>query len=288
MKRLIKTIILLGITAYILYYVNDRYNLVEWVVEMNAAFNHDNPDAFIGQLREAMLEGKKHVTLTYVGKSNDLDWFTEEAVDMVYTIDDKDSSSDYDYLKYKTESIASHIVGLGNIMTITYDFSYNESKSETDEVDKKIRNLFRKWEIEKLSDYQKIKKIHDYIINNASYDTSLQYYSAYDNLINKSSTCQGYMSLAYKMLTEAGVPCRIISGTAGKESHGWNIVMLEEKWYNLDCTWDDPITWDGEELLVYDYFLKSEEDFEDHVRDKEYRTEGFHQEYTMGMKSYEH
>lgn len=235
MRKLLKTIFILLITSILFYFINDKYNLAEWIVEMNAAFQHDNPETFVNQVRTTMLEGKEHVVLTYVGKADDLEWFTEDVIDMVYAVDDKATSSDYDYLRYKTESIASHIVGLGNIMTVTYDFSYNESGSETVKVDEMIHSLLQKWEIEKLSDYQKVKKIHDYIINNASYDTSLKFYSAYDNLIKKSSTCQGYMSLAYKMLTEAGIPCRIISGTGAGESHGWNIVKLKDKWYNLAC-----------------------------------------------------
>lgn len=272
--------------AILLYYANEKYNLVEWVVEMGVASQHDNPEYFIGKVREAMLEGKEHIVLTYVGKANDLEWFTKEAIAMVYEIDDESISSDFDYLRYNTESIATRIVGLGSILTITYDFTYNEIPSETAEVDKKINSLFYKWKIEKLSDYEKIKKIHDFIVKNASYDTSLKNYSAYDNLIAKTSTCQGYMCLAYKMLTEAGVPTRIISGTGGGDSHGWNIVRLNGKWYNLDCTWDDPLTWNGEEVLLYDYFLKAEEEFGDHIRDKEYTTEAFYKKYKIAKTSY--
>lgn len=286
MKKLFKVLFIFLLTAILLYYTNEKYNLAEWVVEMGTAYQHDNPEYFISRVREAMLEGKERIVLTFVGKADDLDWFTKEAIAMAYEIDDKSTSSDFDYLKYNTESIATHIVGLGNILTITYDFTYNENPSETTEVDKKINSLFHKWKIEELSDYDKIKKIHDFIVQNASYDTSLKNYSAYDNLIVKSSTCQGYMSLAYKMLTEAGIPARIISGTGGGESHGWNIVRLNGKWYNLDCTWDDPITWNGEEVLLYDYFLKSEKEFGEHIRDEEYTTEKFYKKYKITEKSY--
>lgn len=287
MKKLLKFIFFLMITAALLYAVNDKYNLAEWVSQIGEANNFNNPDNFADQVRLAMLEGKEHTVLQYYGDVDDMEWFTNGAIDMVYNIDESTTSSDYDFLRYNTNSIYSHISGLGYIMTVTYNIQYNESKSETDQVDQKISKLFHKWKIEKLSDYDKIKKIHDYIINNASYDLKLQNYSAYDNLIEQSSTCQGYMSIAYKMLTQAGIPCRIISGTADGESHGWNIVKLDGKWYNLDCTWDDPLTSSGEEVLVYDYFLKSDDVFKDHVRDEEYRTEAFYQEYEMSSKSYE-
>lgn len=286
MKKLFKMLFIFTLIAILLYYANEKYNMVEWVIEMGVASQHDNPEYFTRKVREAMLEGKEHIVLTYVGKANDLEWFTKEAIAMAYEIDDESTSSDFDYLRYNTESIATRIVGLGNILNITYDFTYNETPYETTEVDQKIDSLLHKWKIEKLSDYEKIKKIHDFIVKNASYDTALKNYSAYDNLIEKTSTCQGYMCLAYKMLTEAGIPTRILSGTGGGESHGWNIVSLNGKWYNLDCTWDDPLTWNRQEVLLYDYFLKSEEEFGDHIRDEEYKTEEFCKKYKIAVKSY--
>jgi len=289
MRKFFRSICLLIITAILLYALNDKYNLVNWVIEINKTNPTNeiqNKENFVNQVRMAMLEGKEHVVLQYVGKSDNMEWFTEEAIDMVYNIDESTTSDDYDYLRYKTESINSQISGFANVMTVTYDFKYDESVAETEQVSKKISKLFKKWEIEKLSDYKKIKKIHDYIVNNASYDTSLESYSAYDNLINQSSTCQGYMTLAYKMLTEAGIPCRVISGTGDGESHGWNIVELKGKWYNLDCTWDDPLTSDGENVLVHDYFLKSDKVFSNHVRNGEFRTAEFYKEYEMGERSY--
>jgi len=105
--------------------------------------------------------------------------------------------------------------------------------------------------------------------------------------VRKSSTCQGYMSLAYKMFTEAGIPSRIITGTGNKDSHGWNIVYLEGKWYNIDCTWDDPITLNGKDVIIYDYYLKSEEEFKGHLRDAEFTSEEFLSQYPIAEKSYE-
>lgn len=292
MKKFLNNILLLVLTGLLIYTVNDKYDLAGWIVELEGMkemkqMNQMNQEeSFANQVRIGMLEGEEQIILRYVGDVNNMEWFTEEAIDSTYHIDDSTTSSDYDYLRYKTKSIYSHISGLGKYMTVTYNFQYNESAAETEQVDQRINELFRDWKIDKLSDYDKIKKIHDFIINNASYDVNLEHYSAFENLINQRSTCQGYMMLVYKMMTEASIPCRIISGTGDGESHGWNIVKLEGKWYNLDCTWDDPLTRNGEEVLVHDYFLKSDEDFGEHVRDEEFRTEEFYGEYEMGEESY--
>ena len=35
----------------------------------------------------------------------------------------------------------------------------------------------------------------------------------------------------------------------------WNAVFLNNSWYHLDLTWDDPITSDGSDILEYNFFL---------------------------------
>jgi hypothetical protein len=285
MKKMTRLVLGICILIFIMFGVNFRYHISSNVSNNVLSEKESNGD-FILEVREAMLQGDEKLVLPYTGNVEDMEWFTEEVIDQVYAIDDKSTSGDYDYLKYKVNSIYAHIVGLGNKLTVTYEFKYNEVYEETLLVDETIKQLFEEWKIEELSDFEKIKKIHGYIIDNSSYDTTVTDYSAYDNLIGKSSTCQGYMSIAYKMFTEAGIPARIITGIGNNDSHGWNIVQLNGQWYNIDCTWDDPLTKSGKNLLLYEYFLKSDKEFAGHIRDEEFSTEDFYAEYPMAEESY--
>ncbi len=287
MKNLIKGLFWVSIAFIILYTLNDKYHFRETFMNINEPGGESNEEEFIEKVREAMLDGAESLTLKYIGPVENMEWFTEDVINKVYRIDDPLDSGDFDYLRYKANSIYAHIVGFANNMTISYEFKYNETAEQTRQVDEIIHKLFDRWDMENLSDRKKIKKIHDFIVQNASYDTDTLNYSTYDNLVGKKSTCQGYMSLAYKMFTEAGIPSRIITGTGNKDSHGWNIVYLEGKWYNIDCTWDDPITLDGKGVIIYDYFLKSEEDFKGHLRDEEFSSKEFISQYPIAEESYD-
>ncbi|RAN85873.1 transglutaminase, partial [Bacillus sp. SRB_28] len=75
-----------------------------------------------------------------------------------------------------------------------------------------------------MTDHEKVKVIHDWIVLNLSYDTSLKKYTAYDGLVTGSTVCQGYSLLAYRMLERVGIDNRIVEGTAGGQLHAWNIV----------------------------------------------------------------
>ena len=128
-----------------------------------------------------------------------------------------------------------------------------------------------------MSEYEMVKAIHDYIVNNTQYD--------YDRLLNGTvpevshsplgvlqygvAVCQGY-AYAFELLCDlSGIECDFVGGVAGGGGHAWNQVKVDGKWYNIDVTWDDPIYYFNGVLtpyLSYDYFLVSDAVlYQDHV-----------------------
>lgn len=105
----------------------------------------------------------------------------------------------------------------------------------------------------------KIKTIHDYIINNTKYDINRSdnkvnnYHSdsAYGALIEHYAICGGYADSMKLFLDRLNIPNYKISS----ENHIWNLVNVDNNWYHLDLTWDDPVTSNGTDVLEYDYFL---------------------------------
>lgn len=213
----------------------------------------------------------------------------------IYTIDDKDTSDDFDYMFYNLEKVEIHTKSelIGNAK-ITLKLTWKENRWQIEQVNKRIKQILDRLDIEKDSQYEKVKKIHDYVIKTVKYDNSLTYFTTYDSLFKGKATCQGYMLLTYKLLTMAGVECRCIDGKGigqkTTESHGWNIVKLGEKWYNMDVTWDDPviykqdgsITEEGKEAFQYDFFLKGSKNFnERHIANERYTTPAFIKNYPI-------
>ena len=124
------------------------------------------------------------------------------------------------------------------------------------------------------STYQKVQAIYNWITKNVRYDyahlndsTYKLQYTAYAAAINKTAVCQGYANLFYRLANDAGIDCRIITGTADGGNgvwgpHAWNIVKMDDgNYYCLDATWD-------EGRSSYSYFLKGTAAFnEDHLVD---------------------
>lgn len=125
--------------------------------------------------------------------------------------------------------------------------------------------------------YEDIKMVHDYLVQNISYDTTLSkdnIYSVYGALVNGEAVCEGYARAFKYILDEMEIPCTLVIGKAtnseGKtENHAWNYVNLNGSWYAVDSTWDDPIIIGGgilNDSAKYKYFLKGSNEFlKDHI-----------------------
>lgn len=117
------------------------------------------------------------------------------------------------------------------------------------------------------SDYDKIRLIHDYLRDTIDYDSTVSQnhiYDIYGALVLRKCVCEGYAKSFQYLMNEVGIDNVIVIGTgtnsSGKtENHAWNYVYLDNNWYAVDVTWDDPILI-GEgtipEKTKYQYFLK--------------------------------
>ena len=118
----------------------------------------------------------------------------------------------------------------------------------------------------------KIKKIHDYIINNTTYDKErsdkkiINYKSdnAYGVLIEKYGLCGGYTDAMMLFLEKFNLPNYKIA----TENHVWNYVKIDNEWLHLDLTWDDPVAVDGKNILDDSYFLISDDSLLDTEKDE--------------------
>ena len=149
------------------------------------------------------------------------------------------------------------------------------------------------------NDYEDIKMVHDYLVENIEYDTSLQeknIYNIYGALVNKKSVCEGYARAFKYLLDGLGIESTMVIGkginsSGQSENHAWNYVKLENNWYAVDCTWDDPVIIGGGYIgnsSKYRYFLKGKEDMEkDHTTLGNFTQGGKEFEYpTLNNKSY--
>lgn len=90
-----------------------------------------------------------------------------------------------------------------------------------------------------MSDYEKAKALHDWIIQHGSYDYTLSNFDASSILSGGAGVCDAYTRAYCILLSEVGIENRretcYISGAA----HAITALRLDGEWYLVDCTNDD-------------------------------------------------
>ena len=160
---------------------------------------------------------------------------------------------------------------------VEIEIKHTYTKEEIKQLDAKTDEILKEIISDNMSTKDKIKAIHDYIINNTEYDTlktkdihdtTYKSNTAYGVLFEQHGICSGY-SDAMKIFLDK---LNIINYKVSNDQHIWNLVLLDENWYHLDLTWDDPvsdknITRDNYFLITYNNLKLLDDDV--HYFDKE-------------------
>lgn len=248
----------------------------------------DAQKVFLQEVYEHMTN--KDTEFDVVCEDSGVKWDIEDIYYVLSQIDSPSTCDDYDYLRGNISSVECISTSTGySSVTYKFKFEWLEDREQTDWVNDEVNKILDDNGVMKMNDYEKVKFIHDYIVENVVYDQSKQYFSAYDGLARGTTVCQGYALLTYRMLTQAGVRCRYIvgkyipQGAQTGENHAWNIVKLGNKWYYLDTTWDScNFHTIPSEKNKYIYFLKGSSSFNiEHIPDDVENGEDFRQLYDI-------
>ena len=154
---------------------------------------------------------------------------------------------------------------------------------------KDIANDFLKNYItDEMSDFEKEMQIIKYLVATVTYDSDEanddtpflnDSYKAYGALVNHKAVCSGYAKAFDLLAKYCGLITFIVTGEAINSAnqngaHAWNQICLDGEWYNVDVTWEDPITniEVGFDKLFNEYINCTDAEFaKNHVREN-----GFH------------
>ncbi len=129
-------------------------------------------------------------------------------------------------------------------------------EGKLEEIDKALWERVNEFEVHGETRYEKVKSIHDSLIEHVEYDGVFLYsHEAVGALVYGKAVCEGYAK-AFKLICDREkIPNVLVIGTGvtpdgREEDHMWNYVQMEDgNWYAVDVTWDD------QDKLVYDFFL---------------------------------
>lgn len=132
------------------------------------------------------------------------------------------------------------------------------------EMQREVNTLFTSTIKPGMSEYEKVKAIHDYVVLHTAYDydnfkkntVPKESYTMYGLLVNHTAVCQGYAETMIYLLNKLSIDTIYVRSSPAM-NHAWNKVEIDGNWYNLDVTWDDPVP-DRAGKIGYGYFLVSD------------------------------
>jgi len=159
-------------------------------------------------------------------------WIESYTIGIRNTFEKNEEKDDYDVL---TIVNVNFITGDTIFPNLTNEEVYEINKElflETDMLVYQIEllNLHTKYEV--------LKFIHDYIIRNTVYEDDGEGYvhTLCGPLVKHKSICSGYSEVLRHIASYFGINVLI----ARSLTHEWNYVLINDKWYIIDVTWDDP------------------------------------------------
>lgn len=227
-------------------------------------------------LRTAMTQRSTEAIVKYRVISStqpDEDLLAEEIFDFACKHTGKSNEGDALKWAWKTWNCDVSCKRNGNYydLTFRYNINFYTTPEQERELLSAISALKSELQLEGKTESEKIAAIYNYICEHVTYDYEHLYDNSYDlkftdyaALVHKTSLCQGYAVLFYRLALEYGIDARVISGNASDEPHGWNIVKIGDLYYYIDTTWDA-------EREPDEYYLKGSESFlQDHFCDDGY------------------
>lgn len=219
----------------------------------------DNAKKTYKSLKSAVLECKKSLRVNYSINQDDFNMIAELLIlhdPMTFNLKDIEATDVTNYsvtfklsYKYKKE---------------TYEKMVALYEKEADEILAKLDD--------DMTTYKKIKIIHDSIINSTVYDLESKFCdNIYGTLVKNKAKCDGYAKTFAYICGQAGIRAVTVIGydeyNTDDTLHMWNKVYYNKKWYNIDVTWDDPVS-NVKNNLRYDFFMVSDKAMKNtHIED---------------------
>lgn len=224
------------------YYLEDNFNYVDNYMGIGISNKIELINFIYYALNSGISSTERYIDRSYSNYQNDIDMLTinngegfKETISLLNNFVHPYNSSNNIKLTYGGD----YTIGIA----INKAYSNDDIAAINGIVDKVIKEKLNN----NMPTREKIKIIHDYIIDNAEYDklkyenkndTTYKSNTAYGVLVQGYGTCNGYADAMAIFLDKLN----IINYKISNSEHIWNLVYLDGKWYHLDLTWDDPIS----------------------------------------------
>lgn len=285
MKKLFGLLVLVVLLYFTITYKNKIVGFIlreviykdQFVFEEANTYYRDYEFAFVSNTDNLFPKNKQdllNILYTTLNRGSDnvsffcSDTYTSCVEDINKIVDEKEELSVINNLVHPFNSYRNIHFNVSSFGKVDIRIEKTYSDSEINLINNKINNIKNSLFYNGISNTEKIKLFHDYIVNNTVYDNSITEENMLSNsnsnnalglLFEGKAVCSGYSDTMAIFLNSEGFKNYKISSV----DHIWNFVNIDDNWLHIDATWDDPVTSDGSNVLIHDFFLINSKELND-------------------------
>ena len=234
--------------------VNDYYRDYDFLYVQNTSnFIAQTPQDILNVYYTVINAGKDQFTV-YCDKE-----YTDCLDEVQRLANDQNTLSDINNYAHPYNGFSHIETEYDTLGRVSISITKNYTQSDILAINQKIDELYPTIVSDSNTLVDNIRNIHDYIIDHTRYDSNrsdnkvFEYKSdiAYGPLFEGYAICGGYTDLMQLFLEKMNLKSFRVSSN----EHIWNAVEIDNKWYHIDLTWDDPVAEDGKDYLSHEFLL---------------------------------
>ena len=264
----------------------ELHRMADEPAAVRSAVNYEECDGLAGLtalLKAKMLQrGDTLYFLMHTEETTEVK--AKELVDAACAHSGVPNEGDYLFLHFGSSNLnASEIPVREDGEIVGYDYegmirlTYLTTAAEELTVDAAVGALIDGLGLNGLSETEKMLSVYSAVcraVEAEEPESEDQHHTAYAALIDGKASDKGIAALLYRLMLEAGVDCRYVTGRVNGLDQSWNIVKIGDKYYHADAFNDA-----GRESFVN--CLKGSQDFPSHLLAAMYRTAQFQRLYPL-------
>ena len=218
------------------------------ITTYSTEYSEDEARTIIGQrLKNAFLNGDSEVSIADLNLSTDKLSFV---CFLRYYFPFISNGAELDRVSSRNNILTK--IYISNTMTL------DETKNYFNALDQEVSSIISLVS-DDMDDVEKAMIIHDYLVNYCKYqlhDFDDDTFRSGGILFRKTGVCQAYTYAYQYIMNQLGMECYVVESS--NMNHAWNIINIDQHYYHVDVTWDDPI-YDNFGRVKHLYFLLSDE-----------------------------
>ena len=157
--------------------------------------------------------------------------------DLVQMVEDYADANPNMVMEIPAVAVGVYPNGESGTRVVEVDFTYQTSRESLRKMQNQVQRVFASAELYINSDsaaLQKYAQLYSFLMERYDYSVGTSITPAYSLLVHGVGDSEAFASIYSAMCRQAGLECKVISGTKNGVAWYWNLIRVDSQWFHVD------------------------------------------------------